>query len=98
MNQLPKKLFYAGIIMISIFEIMNVYFIMPMPGSQELNSIDTAYFLYTHRWYFRIIAGLLIVTGSIKVFKNRHGSVPVIFMVAADVIIYVFNFKMTHNY
>jgi hypothetical protein len=35
-----KKLFYGGIIGIILYEIAKVYFIMPMPGSQQMNSID----------------------------------------------------------
>ena len=47
-----KKIFYLGIISYIFFEIANVYFIMPMPGSQEMNSINVAYFLYTWRRVF----------------------------------------------
>ena len=91
---MQKKLFYAGVIIISIFEIMNVYFIMPMPGSQEIESIDTAYFLYANRWYFRIFAGLLIASGIITVFKNKPQLIPAIVMITAIAIIYIFNFHM----
>jgi hypothetical protein len=45
-----KKLFWFGLIGLLLFEIANVYFIMPMPGSQQMNSIDLAYFLYKWRW------------------------------------------------
>ena len=41
-----KNLFYASVVGLVLFEIANVYFIMPMPGSQEINSIDLAYWLY----------------------------------------------------
>lgn len=34
-----KKLFYAGLIALGIFEVAKVYFIMPMPGSQEMNTM-----------------------------------------------------------
>ena len=40
-----KKLFYIGLIGLGLFEILKVYFIMPMPGSQQMESIDIAYFL-----------------------------------------------------
>ncbi len=48
-----KKLFWIGLIGLLLFEIANVYFIMPMPGSQQMNSIDLAYFLYKWRWAFQ---------------------------------------------
>jgi hypothetical protein len=65
-----KKLFYIGILGFILFEIANVYFIMPIPGSQEINSIDAAYFLYKFRWLFRGLLGLLIVLGAKSAFLN----------------------------
>ena len=58
-----KKIFYLGIILLIFFEIANVYFIMPMPGSQKMESLDMAYFLYSWRWLFRILFLLMIVSG-----------------------------------
>ena len=53
-----KKIFWLGLIGLLVFEVLNVYFIMPMPGSQDMNSIDAAYFLNKWRWVFR---GLFVV-------------------------------------
>ena len=39
-----KKIFWFGLIGLLLFEIANVYFIMPMPGSQQMDSIDLAPF------------------------------------------------------
>jgi hypothetical protein len=61
-----KKLFYIGLIGLGLFEIANVYFIMPMPGSQQMDSIDVAYFLYTYRWLFRIAFGLMLILGTLS--------------------------------
>lgn len=61
-----KVIFWIGIIGLLLFEIANVYFIMPMPGSQKMNSIDIAYFLYTWRWIFRCLSGIMIVAGLFK--------------------------------
>lgn len=36
---------------------------MPMPGSQRVRSVDAAYWLYTWRWAFRLLAGALILAG-----------------------------------
>ncbi|MDP2415031.1 DUF3179 domain-containing (seleno)protein [Daejeonella sp.] len=58
-----KKLFYFGILFLIVFEIANVYFIMPMPGSQKMESLDAAYFLYSWRWLFRILFMLMILAG-----------------------------------
>src|SRR6266699_1386350 len=59
-----KKLFYVGVCMLVLFELVNVYFIMPMPGSQRMASIDLAYLLYEWRWLFRVIFALIIVAGA----------------------------------
>jgi len=67
-----KKLFYIGAIGIALFEILNVYFIMPMPGSQRMNSLDLAYFLYSYRWFFRVALGLMIVVGASSAFKASN--------------------------
>jgi hypothetical protein len=94
MSQILKKIFYAGIICISLFEILNVYFIMPMPGSQEMNSIDLAYFLYAHRWYFRIVSGIMIISGAISAFRSNSRLIPSVSVAAAIAVISLFNFKM----
>jgi hypothetical protein len=67
---MAKKIYYFGVLGLLLFEIANVYFIMPMPGSQEMNSIDLAYFLYSWRWIFRIGFGLLLIFGVNSAFKN----------------------------
>jgi len=65
-----KKLFYFGIIFLILFEITNVYFIMPMPGSQKMESLDIAYFLYSWRWLFRILFILMILSGIKQAFSS----------------------------
>jgi Protein of unknown function (DUF3179) len=65
-----KKLFYSVSVVFILFEIANVYFIMPMYGSQEIPSIDVAYFLYTYRWYLRIGLALLLSLGFWGAFKS----------------------------
>ena len=94
MNHLLKILFYTGIIIVIVFEILNVYFIMPMPGSQEIKSIDIAYFLYTHRWYFRIACGIMITSGIVSAFNKKFRILPALSLVAAIAVICLFNFRM----
>lgn len=92
-NYQMKKLFYLGILGLIFFEVANVYFIMPMPGSQRMNSVDLAYFLHTWRWVFRGILGLLILTGGLSAIRKQPlwglGS-----FLAASVIFYLTNFEM----
>ncbi len=88
-----KKLFYIGAIGIALFEILNVYFIMPMPGSQRMNSLDLAYFLYSYRWFFRVAFALMVVAGAGSAFKASKW-IPAVVAIVALVVVYMFNFKM----
>lgn len=58
-----KRYFWLGMAILTLFEIANVYFIMPLPYSQRVRSIDLAYFLYRWRWVFRVGAVALIGVG-----------------------------------
>jgi hypothetical protein len=55
--------FYIGALGLIVFEAANVYFIMPMPGSQRLPSVDFAYFLFTWRWALRGLFALMTLAG-----------------------------------
>jgi hypothetical protein len=59
-----KSVFYVGLAILVLFEIARVYFVMPMPGSQRIKSVDFAYFLHVYRWWFRVGCGLLLIAGS----------------------------------
>jgi hypothetical protein len=93
-----KKLFYIGLIALGLFEILNVYFIMPMPGSQQMNSIGVAYFLYSWRWFFRIAFGIMILAGGVKAFQSKRKWIPAVSVLPVLVIIYFFNFDMTADH
>jgi hypothetical protein len=89
-----KKLFYIGLAGIILFEILKVYFIMPMPGSQRMDSLNVAYFLHIYRWFFRIVFLVMIVAGSISAFSIRHKWLPAALLAVALYVAYTFNFKM----
>ncbi|HZY81484.1 MAG TPA: DUF3179 domain-containing (seleno)protein [Cyclobacteriaceae bacterium] len=95
-----KKLFYFGLLGLALYEIANVYFIMPMPGSQRMNSIDLAYFLYSYRWWFRIIFIIMIMIGTPAAFSvpMKWKWVPVILILPVAYIVYTFNFNMTADH
>jgi len=88
-----KKLFYTGFAGLLLFEILNVYLIMPMPGSQRMNSIDLAYFLYKWRWIFRgIFVALIFIGLSRSQWKRKW---LLLFPIAiVGVAIYMTNFVM----
>jgi len=94
-----KKVFWFGLVGLILFEVANVYFIMPMPGSQKMNSIDVAYFLYRWRWIFRGLFGLMILVGLFRSRWHRKRKwlliIPVGILAA---IIYMANFKMAADH
>ena len=92
-----KKMFWFGIIGLILFEVANVYFIMPMPGSQQMNSIDLAYFLYGWRWIFRILFGMMIAVGLLKTSWKRKWLLSIPLAVIA-LVIYMANFKMAADH
>lgn len=92
-----KSLFFIGLLGLLFFEALNVYFIMPMPGSQEMKSLDAAYFIYTWRWFFRIFFLALLLFGFIKSNWKRKWIPPALFILLA-LVIYVINFQMSADH
>ena len=92
------KLFYVGLAALCLFEVLNVYFIMPMPGSQEHETIAFAYFLYTSRWWIRGVLLAMALLGFRAAFSGRHKWVPALMILLTTGIGYAFNFKMTADH
>jgi hypothetical protein len=92
-----KKMFWFGLTGLLLFEIANVYFIMPMPGSQQMNSIDLAYFLYKWRWIFRGLFAAMIFIG---LFKSQWKRKWLLFFPIAIVaaVVYMTNFVMAADH
>lgn len=95
-----KRLFYFGLVLLVLFEIANVYFIMPMPGSQRMTSIDFAYRLYSWRWLFRAIFAVMIVAGAASAWRapGRQRFAAPAALVLAAIIVYVLNFQMSADH
>ncbi|MEO5979453.1 MAG: DUF3179 domain-containing (seleno)protein [Chryseolinea sp.] len=89
-----KKLFYIGLLTLAVFEILKVYLIMPMPGSQQIDSLSFAYFLHSYRWFFRGFAIVLIVVGATAAFRVKHFWIPALLTCFVAGIFYFFNFEM----
>lgn len=92
-----KKLFYIGLILLGMYEIANVYFIMPMPGSQRMESISLAYFLYSWRWIFRGLFIAMILLGAMDAF-SRSKWIPIVAILPVAAIVYMFNFRMVADH
>ena len=92
-----KRLFIASLFLLIAFEILNVYFIMPLPGSQQMNSVDLAYFLYRGRWVFRTVLSVIITVGFFASnFKNRW--IPLFLFVLLFSVVYAVNFQMAADH
>ncbi len=89
-----RLIFYLGCIVLAIFEVLHVYFIMPMPGSQEMNSVDAAYFLHTWRWTVRLLCVAMMAAGIKPAFNVRRKWIPVFMVAVSLAIVWLFNFKM----
>lgn len=89
-----KILFYLGLGLLVSFEFLKVYFIMPFPGSQQLNSIDFAYFLHKYTWVFWGLSPLLMLGGLNSVITGSRKWIPVLCVGTSLGLIGVFNFKM----
>lgn len=92
-----KKLLLAiGLLLLFASEILQVYFIMPFPGSQHANTIDLAYFLHVYRWPIRIISLLFVFAGINKRFSLWRKWQQVLFIIGISlytVIFYFVNFR-----
>lgn len=92
-----RVLFYGGILFLIIFECLRVYLIMPMPGSQNMNSIDLAYFLGTYKIYIRLFIYLLIVPPFISILKKGsrvEKLLSVLFCLLYIIAFYIFTYVM----
>jgi hypothetical protein len=95
-----KKLFWLGLLLVAAVEFSLVYFIMPMPGSQRMRSLDLAYKLYGLRWVLRGGAVGVLLLGAATMWRatgmSRTASRIAALIVAA--IVYQLNFRMSADH
>lgn len=95
-----KKWFYVGVGLLVLFEVANVFFIMPLPYSQRVRSIDVAYVLYSWRWWIRAACGAMIVAGVRDAWSVRpwgRALIP-LSLVVAGVAAYATNVVMSADH
>lgn len=88
--------FFIGCILLLLIEILHVYFIMPFPGSQRLQTIEIAYFIESHINLARIIGFIIIAYPAILMWKTGSAKLKVIVtgsFVLWLVVAYFFNFQ-----
>lgn len=91
-----KTVFAIGILGLILLEIALVYFIMPLPGSQRMQSIDLAYQLHSWRWPLRAVFAGMILGGTLFGWRRggaRRWVVPASIVLVA-VVAYMTNFRM----
>jgi hypothetical protein len=94
---MKKFVLYIGFIFLIIFEVLRVYLIMPMPGSQEFDSINLAYLLGSNKIYIRIILYSIIAYPFIIEFKQAKKlkrSLLIAMILFYGFVFYVFTFEM----
>jgi hypothetical protein len=91
-----RRYFYIGALLLLLFEAANVYFIMPFPGSQRMQSVDFAYFLHRSRWAFRALFGALLVAGISPAFRvpGVRRVLPALTLAVTAVLVFMVNAKM----
>lgn len=91
-----RTLFWVGVAGLVVFEFLHVWFIMPLPGSQRMRSLDIAYALHTWRWALRALFAALLLSGVLAAWQGagwRRWLVPLALAVVA-VLAYGTNFVM----
>ena len=94
---MKKVYIILGLLALIIFEFVRVYLIMPLPGSQQFNSIDIAYFLGTNKWVIRLIGYLFVIILTVSIWMTIVKKVKLLILFLATIYIgvfYVFTFKM----
>jgi hypothetical protein len=90
-------LLFFGLAFLIAFEILRVYLIMPLPGSQEMNSIDLAYFLGSNKLLIRTIGLALIAIPFYRAMRDGKLFIRILLVIVGLLYIllfYVFTFKM----
>jgi hypothetical protein len=91
-----KRLFYLGLLLWIAFEVANVYFIMPLPGSQRVRNVELAYQLYALRWLVRGLGLALLLAGAPAALRaTGWRRVPAVLGLGLAVLVaWVTNFRM----
>jgi hypothetical protein len=93
---MKKGLLVTGLILLIALEISGIYFIMPFPGSQKINSLPFAYWMHNNMIWIRIILFAIVLWAFILVFKNSRWITRTIFsalLIFYGVLFYYANFK-----
>lgn len=89
-----RGLLLLSLLLLIALEFFLVYFIMPLPGSQRMNSLPLAYFLWQWRWVLRSSFALLAILIAWRHPPARHWS-ALLFLALFAAVAYAFNGPMS---
>lgn len=93
---MKKGLLSVGLLVLIAVEILRVYYIMPFPGSQQDESIGTAYWLHNNITWIRIAGWLLIAYPVFYYLRHAMVGRKILLIVGLALyagIFYLFNFR-----
>lgn len=92
-----RKLLVVSLVLLFLLEISQVYFIMPFPGSQKMDSINFAYWMHNNIFWIRGIFMVVLLIALLPVLRRSKvtGIVVIsIFLVLYGYVFYKINFKL----
>ncbi len=91
-----RKLLTLSLVLLFLVEISQIYFIMPFPGSQKMNTINLAYWIHNNILWIRSVLLIALVVSLVRVFPEakKVGKVVIsIFLILYGYIFYKVNFR-----
>src|SRR5262249_16929298 len=91
-----RPAFALGVLALALFELACSWFVMPMPGSQRLATVELAYSFYQWRWWVRGACVFLVLVGLRDAWRGgpRWGVGAALGLVAAAAVTGTANFLM----
>jgi hypothetical protein len=90
-----RRIFIWSLLLIAVFELFRTYLVMPLPGSQELESVQLAWALHHFRWWIRCAVALIVLISLKQTFQEKRKWLPVLMLLIAAGAVYVSNFILT---
>lgn len=89
-----KRIWFISAILLLVFEWLRVYFVMPMPGSQQWNTLDFAFTLHQYRWVIRVLI-IVPILWCLKVAWQGSWKSCVVLLFLNVISIYLTNFPLS---
>ena len=93
---MKKGILVTGLILLFLLEIAGIYFIMPFPGSQKMDSLPFAYWLHNNKLWIRILLLTIVLISFIATFRTTRRTGRIILTIALvlyGVVFYYANLK-----